>query len=150
MSRISARFIVVPEDQFGVIDVVEKTSYRFPDARKAKQLCEQLQSMHGTIGMLLEELDKFKFPRVTFTPTPIQSAQLNADFDAQEAFGEQDIVDIKNSSYDTSKMTNEEFLAHLQALLAKLNKANSENIAAQHARLDAMKAVCDKVNKKHG
>lgn len=78
MSRPDIRFVVCGIEENIIHDTVEGISYVLENSM-AKRLCEQLESMHHTIGILLEELDKLKFP---------PSTQLNADFDAQELFGE--------------------------------------------------------------
>lgn len=141
MSRIEDRFKLLSRDRRVVIDEVEGVEFQLVHCHSADKLCKQLQSMHYTNGVLLEELERLKFPPTTWEANP---AQINAEFDAQELFGEPffDVMGIKNNNPDTSKMTNEELLDHLLAKLAKLNrlaklnKSNSENIAALGDRLN--------------
>ena len=62
MTRPDIRFVVhEKEDATFIQDKVEGVSYVIGNNMAAK-LCEQLESMHHTIGVLLEELDKLKFP----------------------------------------------------------------------------------------
>lgn len=85
MTDTNVRFVILDSDNIVIRDKVEGVNFRLDSAIKALDLCAQLEGMHHAIGVLLEELDRLKFPLSYSKKLP---KQMNLDFDSQEAFGE--------------------------------------------------------------